>query len=41
MFANAPCRSDRRLRGLGTGMSGFGMTMTIITITTRVRGASG
>jgi hypothetical protein len=35
------CLSDRRLCGRGTGMPGFGMMMTIITITTRFRGASG
>jgi hypothetical protein len=40
MSTESPRLSARRLCGRGTGMSGFGM-MTIITITTRFRGASG
>jgi len=41
MLTESLCLSARRLRGLGTGMPGFGTMMTIITITTRSRGASG
>jgi hypothetical protein len=40
MSTESSCLSACRTRGRGTGMPGFGM-MTIITITTRFRGASG
>jgi hypothetical protein len=40
MLSESAFLSARRFRGLGTGTTGFG-TMTIITITTRLRGASG
>lgn len=41
MLSESPCLSARRLRGLGTGMAGFGAITTITTITTRFRGESG
>ena len=40
MSTESSCLFACRTRGTGTGMPGFGM-MTIITITTRFRGASG
>jgi hypothetical protein len=41
MLSKAPCLPDCRLRGLRTGMSGAATITTIITTTTRARGASG
>jgi len=41
MLAESPRLSARRLRGLRTGMPGVATMTTIITITTRFRGASG